>query len=142
MLDLSPGNWQIWYEKVWAAIYLVPSDTWILEIIFWKYKCNMMRSYMTKCEFLLEPNIFIFRLGKFPLIWCLSSIEFSQALLMPYERFVMLLKSRSRRHHPHMHYSHIGVGAKTCFPSRSTQNCFTSTLGVNTKNMPYRISTK
>jgi hypothetical protein len=27
---------------------------------------------------------------------------------MPYERFVMLLKSRSRTHHPHMHYSYTG----------------------------------
>ena len=32
MLDLRLGNWRIWYEKVWAAIYLVPSDTKILEI--------------------------------------------------------------------------------------------------------------
>ena len=27
---------------------------------------------------------------------------------MPYERFVMLLKSRSRTHHPNMHYSYTG----------------------------------
>jgi hypothetical protein len=27
MLDLSLDNWGIWYEKVWAAIYLVPSNT-------------------------------------------------------------------------------------------------------------------
>ena len=53
----------------------------------------------------------------------------------PYERFVMLLKSRSRTHHPHMQYSYTGVGSKTCFPFRSTQKCVISTLGVNTKNM-------
>ena len=34
MLDLSLGNWQIWNEKVWAVIYLVLSDTKILEISF------------------------------------------------------------------------------------------------------------
>jgi hypothetical protein len=27
---------------------------------------------------------------------------------MSYDRFVMLLKSRSRTHHPHMHYFYIG----------------------------------
>ena len=36
MLDLSLGNWRIWYEKAWAAIYLVPSDTKILEIYLLK----------------------------------------------------------------------------------------------------------
>ena len=58
---------------------------------------------------------------------------------MPYERFVILLKSRSRTHHPHMHYSYTVVGAKTCFPSRFTQKCFTPTLGENTKNMLHRF---
>ena len=62
---------------------------------------------MTKLEFLPEPYM-IFRLGKLPHICCLLCIEFSQALLIPYERFVMLLKSRSRTHHPHMHYSYTG----------------------------------
>jgi hypothetical protein len=57
MLDLSLGSWRIWYEKLWAAIYLDPSDTWILEIYFLKKntKCYMMSSYMTKLEFLPEP---------------------------------------------------------------------------------------
>jgi hypothetical protein len=36
MLDLSLGDWHIWYEKVWAAIYLVLRDTWFLEISFEK----------------------------------------------------------------------------------------------------------
>jgi hypothetical protein len=59
---------------------------------------------MTKLEFLPEPYM-ILRLGNFSLIYVACFyIEFSQALLMPYERFVMLLKSRSRKHHPHMHY--------------------------------------
>ena len=52
----------------------------------------------------------------------------------------MLLKSRPRTHHPNMHYSYTGVGAKTCFPSRSTQKCSTPRLGVNTKNMLDRFS--
>jgi hypothetical protein len=38
MLDLSLGDWRIWNEKVWAAIYIVLSDTWILEISFEKLK--------------------------------------------------------------------------------------------------------
>jgi hypothetical protein len=32
MLDLSLGNWRIWYEKVWVVIYLVPSDIKVSEI--------------------------------------------------------------------------------------------------------------
>ena len=94
----------------------------------------MMSSCMTKLEFLLAPYR-LFRLGKLPDICCLSCIEFSEALLTLYDMFVMLLKSRSRTQHPHMHYSHIGVGAKTCFPSRSIQKCFTPTLGGNTQKI-------
>jgi hypothetical protein len=45
---------------------------------------------MTKLEFPLEPYM-LFRLGKLPLIYAAGfCIEFYQALLMPYERFVML----------------------------------------------------
>ena len=36
MLDLSLDNWRICYEKVWAAVYLVPSDTKVLEIYLLK----------------------------------------------------------------------------------------------------------
>ena len=45
----------------------------------------------------------------------------------------MLLKSRSRTHHPHMHYSYTGGRHKTYLPSRSIKKCSTPTLGVNTK---------
>jgi hypothetical protein len=62
---------------------------------------------MIKLEFLPKPYI-IFRLGILPHICCLLCVEFSQALLMPYKRFVMLLKSRSHTHHPHMHYFYTG----------------------------------
>jgi hypothetical protein len=61
---------------------------------------------MTKLKFLPKPNKI--RIGNFPLICCLLCIEFGQALLMPYERFVMLLKSRSRTHYLHVHYSYTG----------------------------------
>jgi hypothetical protein len=36
MLDLSLGNGQIWYEKVWTTVYHVISDTKILEIYLLK----------------------------------------------------------------------------------------------------------
>jgi hypothetical protein len=52
---------------------------------------------------------------------------------MSYERFVILLKSRSRAHHPHIHYSYTWGRHRTCFPFRSTQKYFTPTLGENTK---------
>jgi hypothetical protein len=67
---------------------------------------------MTKLEFLTEPYM-ILRLENLSLIYdACFCIEFSQALLMPYERFVMLLKSRSRKHHPHMHYFYTGSWRK------------------------------
>ena len=106
MLDLSLGNWWIWYEKVWAVVYLVPSDTKVLEIYFLKtQKCYMMSSCMTKLEFLPEPYM-LFRLGKLPHICCLLLHLVLSSFVDPYERFVMLFKSRSRIHHPHMHYSY------------------------------------
>jgi hypothetical protein len=68
----------------------------------------MMNSDMTNLEFLQESYM-MFRLEKpFTHICYLLCIEFSQVLLMHYERFVMLLKSRSCIHHPHMHYSYTG----------------------------------
>jgi hypothetical protein len=89
----------------------------------------MMSSCKTKLEFLPEPYM-IFRLGKLSLIYaaCIC-IEFSQAFLMPYERFVMLLKSRSRTHHPHMHYSYTGVGATTCHSIEIHPKIFNSYTG-------------
>jgi hypothetical protein len=54
---------------------------------------------------------------------------------MPYERFVMVLKSRSHTHHMYLLLLHSEY-AKTCLPSRSTQKCSTPTLGVNTKKYP------
>ena len=75
-------------------------------------------------------------------ICCLRCIEFGQALLMPYESFVMLLKSRSHTHHPHMHYSYTGGSRKNMHSIWSTQKCFTPTLGENAKNMFDRFFTK
>ena len=133
MLDLSLDNWRIWYEKVWAIVCLVPSDTKVLEIYLLKNTKNAMMSFcMTKLEFPLEPYM-LYRLGKLPHICCLLLHWVLSNFVDPYERFIMLLKSRSRTHHPNMHYFYTGVGAKTCLPSRSTKKCFTPTLGVNTK---------
>ena len=74
---------------------------------FWKtQKCYMMSSCMTKLEFLPEPYM-IFRLGKLPHICCLL-VHWVLSICDPYERFVMLLKSRSLTHHLHMHYSYTG----------------------------------
>jgi hypothetical protein len=36
MLDLSLGEWRIWYEKVWVVVYLVLKETWVLEIYLLK----------------------------------------------------------------------------------------------------------
>ena len=103
MLDLSLGNWRIWYEKVWAAVYLVPSDTNVLEIYLLKtQKCYMMSSCMTKLEFPLGPYM-LFRLGKLPHICCLLLHWVLSSFVDPYERFVMLLKSRSCTHHIHIY---------------------------------------
>jgi hypothetical protein len=113
------------------------------RFIFQKHKKFMMSSCMTKLEFLPEPYM-ILRLRKpFTHICCLFCTEFSQALLMPYERFVMLLKSRSRTHHPHMHYSYTRSRRNNMpFHQDPPKIYFTPTLGVNTKNIPYRICPK
>jgi hypothetical protein len=138
MFDLSLGNWKIWYEKVWAIVYLVLSDTKVLEISFEKHKKYYMMSFcMTKLEFPPEPYM-LFRLEKLSYIcylllhWVLSSFVDS------YDRFVMLSKSRSRTHHIYLlllHWEYV----KTCLPSRSTQKYSTHTLGANNKNMSNRF---
>ena len=109
MLDPSLGNWQIWYEKVWAVVYLIPCNTKVLENCLLKKHKNATWwvPVWQKLEFPPEPYM-LFRLGKLPHIcylllhWVLSSF------VDPYERFVMLLKSISRTHHPHLHYSYTG----------------------------------
>ena len=70
-----------------------------------------MNSYMTKLEFLPEPYM-IFRIGKLSLIHVICFALSLSSFIDPYERFVMLLKSRSRTHHPHMHYSYTGCRRK------------------------------
>ena len=141
MLDLSLGNWRIWYEKVWVTIYLVPSDTKVLEIYFFEktQKCYMISSCMIKLEFPPEPYI-LFRLGKLPHIWCLYCIEFCQALL------TLMRDLSSSKNQDHVHTTQIcttptlGVDVKTCLPSRSTQKMFYSYTGGGHKNMFDRFS--
>ena len=88
---------------------------------------------MTKLEF--PPESYMFIQARKNSTYMLLAFALSVVKLCePYERFVMLLKSRSRTHHPHMHYSYTGRRRKTWLPSRSTQKCSTPTLGVNTKN--------
>ena len=70
-----------------------------------------MSSCMTKLEFPPEPYM-LSRLGKPPHICCLLLHWVLSSFVDPYERFVMLLKSRSRTHHPHMHYSNTGGRCK------------------------------
>jgi hypothetical protein len=70
---------------------------------------------MTKLEFPPEPYM-LFRLENFHIYDACFCIEFFQALLVPYERFVMLLKSRSRTHNLHMHHFYTG-GRRKNMPS-------------------------
>ena len=98
----------------------------------------MMSSCMTKLEFPPEPYM-LFRLGKLPHTCCLLLHWVLSSFVDPYERFVMLLKSRSRTHHTYLLLLHWEY-AKTWLPSRFTQKCSTPTLGVNTKNMFVRYS--
>jgi hypothetical protein len=109
MLDLSLSDWGIWYEKVWAAIYLVPSNTKLWRFIFWKFKI-MMSSFMTKLKFLPKPDLIYILDEQKPLLIYAACFALSLVKLccIPYERFVMLLKSRSHTHHPHMLYSYTG----------------------------------
>jgi hypothetical protein len=67
------------------------------KFIFWKtQKCYMMSSCMIEHEFPPEPYM-LFRLEKL-LICCLILHWVLSSFVDPYERFVTLLKSRSRTH--------------------------------------------
>ena len=51
MLDLSLDNWRTWYEKVWAAVYLVSSDTKILDNLSFEKTQKMLHD-----EFLYDKT--------------------------------------------------------------------------------------
>jgi hypothetical protein len=127
---------------VLATVYLVSSDTRVPKIYLLKnIKSFMMSSCMTKLEFLPKPYM-MFRIGKLSLIYVACfCIEFCQALLMPYERFVILLKSRSRIHHPHMHYFYTEGRRKTYHSIQIHPKIFYSyTRSEHQKNMFVRFS--
>jgi hypothetical protein len=65
----------------------------------------MMSSCMTKLEFPPEPYM-LFRLEKFLHICCLLLHWVLSSFVDLYERFALLLKSRSRTLYPHMHCSY------------------------------------
>ena len=95
----------------------------------------MMSSCMTKLEFLPEPYM-LFRLEarKTSTYMLLAFALGFVKLCWPLWEICHALKNQD-----HVHTTQIcttptlGVGTKTCVPSRSTQKCFTPTLGVNTK---------
>jgi hypothetical protein len=135
MLDLSLGSWRIWYEKVWAAIYLVPRDARILENLSFEKK--LLHDEFMYDESLNSYHNYIFmlaRLGKpahklLVLYWVWSN------------HVRPLLRGWSySQDQDHVHSTHI-----CCFYPESThphafhldppQNYSTPTLGVNIKNM-------
>ena len=92
-----------------------------------------MSSYMTKLEFPPEPYM-LFRLEKLHIYAACFCIEF------PYDRFVMLLKSRSHTHHPNMHYSYIGGRRKNMPSNQIHPKIFYSYTRSEHKNMLDRFS--
>ena len=136
MLDLSLGSWRIWDEKVWAAVYHVPSDTRVLEIL------SSENLKMLHGEFLYDESLnshhshicMLVRIGKTStFIYCLCALSLVE-LCWPLELF-MRLKSRS--HTPCTPcYFYPGSTHHHIHPFRSTQKCSAPTLGVNTKIFP------
>jgi hypothetical protein len=116
MLDLSLGDWRIRYEKVWATVYLVPRETWVLEIYLLK---NLKYSHD---EFLYNESFnsyhnhiyMLSRIGK-SAHKLLACIEFGQPMWDP---------CQENGHAPKIKitYTHIYLA--------------TPTLGVR-KNMPF-----
>lgn len=131
MLDLSLGSWWIWFENIWAVVYLVPSDTRVLEIYLLKnLKCYMMYSCMTNLKFLPKLDT-ISRLEIFHIYAACLCIEFCQPL-WPLWEACHTFKIKIKHTPPKYGLRYTGVGAKTCHSIRSTQKCFA----------PDRISTK
>ena len=87
---------------------------------------------MTKLEFLLDHICYLGQ-ESFDIYAACFALSFVK-LCDPYERFVMLLKSRSCTHDPHMHYSYTGGRCKNMPSIQIHPKCFTPTLRVNTKN--------
>ena len=103
------------------------------RFIFWKtQKFYMMRSLYDKA-WISTRAIYDMKIKENFHSYMLLAVHWVQSSFVdPYERFVMLLKSRSCTHHIYLLLLHWEY-AKTCFPFRSTQKCSTPTLGGNTK---------
>jgi hypothetical protein len=98
---------------------------------------------MTKLKFLPKPDIiYIFRRGKPLLIYAACfALSLVKLCCISYERFVMLLKSRSRTHHPYIHNSY--TGNRNNHSSFSTQihlKMFSPTMERTPKNLTYRTT--
>jgi hypothetical protein len=94
---------------------------------------------MIKLELLPKPYMNA-RLRKPHIITACICTKFSQALLIPYESFVILLKSRSRTHHPHRHYSYTGSRRQNMPSIQIHSKLFYSyTRRKHPNNIPYRL---
>jgi hypothetical protein len=152
LLNLSLGNGRIWYRKVWVAIilfleiclscyYLIPRDTWILEIYIFE---NIKLSHD---EFLYDESFnsyhshiyMIARLGKpahrllvLCWVWSTRVRPLSRGWSCPQDQ-------ENYTHNLHPCYFYSGSTHHHIHPFRSTQKCSTPTLGVNTKNISHRF---
>jgi hypothetical protein len=78
MLDLNLGSWGVWYKKVWAAIYLAPTDARVLEnFIFWNLKIPWWVLVWQSLKFLpLEAcHTFKIKITYTPLKYAASTLE-------------------------------------------------------------------
>jgi hypothetical protein len=142
MLDLSLGNWRIRYEKVWAVVYLVPSDTRVLEIYLSK------NSKLPHDELLYDESLnsyhshicMLVRIGKTSIfIHCLCALSLVQ-LCRPLGTFHVVKIKISHAHFAPLLLLPWKYALPYIHPSRSTQKCLAPTLGVNTKDICHRFS--
>ena len=142
MLDLSLGNWRIWYKKVRDTVYLVPSDTKVLENYLLKNMKILHDELLYDKAWIPTRAYMIFRLGKLPNIASCIALSFVK-LCWPLWEVCHALKIKIMYTPPtYALLLHWGWHKNMPFHLDPPKKSFTPTLGVNTKNMFDRISTK
>jgi len=126
MFDLSLGNWWIWYEMVWVAIYLVPCKSRLQRLFFlkkwWSWWVPIWQAWFPTAAI----YVVVHAMKTYHIYAACACVEFCRALWSLWETYhAFKIKICTS--------STLGLGAKTCFPFRSTQICTSSTLGLGAK---------
>jgi hypothetical protein len=135
MINLSLGSWRIWHGKVWAAIYLVPRDTIVLENLSFEKLKLLHDEFLYDESFKFLPQLYIYmlaRLGKaytyIYCLWALSVVKLCWPLGIGHA-----VKIKIHVHSPHILRFYPGSMNPHIFHSDPSRKSSTPILGESPK---------